>query len=181
MGAARALVVVGLLLAAGAGWAQAASLANVRERGTFNICAHPDALPYSSQDRTTPGFQLEIAEAIAKQLGVGLDDRADTGVAVDAARMTREDDPLHAQPDPQLPGDGLGDLELKARRGAVLARIRQRVGMRTDVERAALAHARERGGVRPPRTRGEQHADRDDERARTPQGHSSFALDSDMM
>jgi len=70
--AARALVVVGLLLAAGAGWAQAASLASVRERGTFNICAHPDALPYSSQDRTTPGFQLEIAEAIAKQLGVGM-------------------------------------------------------------------------------------------------------------
>ena len=53
VGAARALVVVGLLLAAGAGWAQAASLASVRERGTFNICAHPDALPYSSQDRTT--------------------------------------------------------------------------------------------------------------------------------
>ncbi len=72
MRAARALVVVGLLLAAGAGWAQAASLASVRERGTFNICAHPDALPYSSQDRTTPGFQLEIAEAIAKQLGVGM-------------------------------------------------------------------------------------------------------------
>jgi polar amino acid transport system substrate-binding protein len=52
--------------------ADAAPLEAVRERGTFGICAHPDALPYSSQDRTTPGFQLEIAEAIAKQLGVGL-------------------------------------------------------------------------------------------------------------
>ena len=47
-------------------------VAGVRERGTFNVCAHPDALPYSSRDRTTPGFQVEIAEAIAKQLGVGL-------------------------------------------------------------------------------------------------------------
>src|SRR5215813_13688963 len=52
--------------------ADAAPLESVRERGTFGICAHPDALPYSSQDRTTPGFQVEIAEAIAKQLGVRL-------------------------------------------------------------------------------------------------------------
>lgn len=52
--------------------ADAAPLEAVKERGTFGICAHPDAMPYSSQDRTTPGFQLEIAEAIAKQLGVRL-------------------------------------------------------------------------------------------------------------
>jgi len=52
--------------------ADAAPLESVRERGMFGICAHPDALPYSSQDRTTPGFQIEIAEAIAKQLGVRL-------------------------------------------------------------------------------------------------------------
>src|SRR5215510_14645089 len=52
--------------------ADAAPLEAVKERGTFGICAHPDALPYSSQERTTPGFQLEIAEAIAKQLGVRL-------------------------------------------------------------------------------------------------------------
>src|SRR5262245_2478717 len=52
--------------------ADAAPLETVRERGTLGVCAHPDALPYSSQDRTTPGFQLEIAEAIARQLGVRL-------------------------------------------------------------------------------------------------------------
>jgi polar amino acid transport system substrate-binding protein len=69
----RALVVAAaLLLAADVGVAHAASLVGVRERGTFDVCAHPDALPYSSRDRSTPGFQLEIAEAIAKQLGVGL-------------------------------------------------------------------------------------------------------------
>jgi polar amino acid transport system substrate-binding protein len=51
---------------------RAASLAAVRERGSFNVCAHPDALPYSSQDRTWPGFQLEIGEAIAKHLGLAL-------------------------------------------------------------------------------------------------------------
>jgi polar amino acid transport system substrate-binding protein len=51
---------------------QGAPLAEIRERGTLRVCAHPDALPFSSQDRTQPGFQLEIAEAIAKHLGVKL-------------------------------------------------------------------------------------------------------------
>jgi ABC-type amino acid transport substrate-binding protein len=48
----------------------AASLAEVKERGWLRVCAHPAALPFSSQDRAQPGFQLEIAEAIAKVLGV---------------------------------------------------------------------------------------------------------------
>ena len=50
--------------------AHPASLANLRERGWLRVCAHPDALPFSSQDRAQPGFQLEIADAIAKILGV---------------------------------------------------------------------------------------------------------------
>jgi polar amino acid transport system substrate-binding protein len=61
-----------VLLAWGAPFADAASLADIRERGTFAVCAHPDALPYSSQDRVQPGFQLELAEAIARKLGVRL-------------------------------------------------------------------------------------------------------------
>ena len=48
----------------------AASLTAVKERGWLRVCAHPDALPFSSQDRAQPGFQLEIAEAIAGILGV---------------------------------------------------------------------------------------------------------------
>ena len=52
--------------------ADAASLAGVRERGIFGVCAHPDALPYSSQDPSMPGFQIELGGAIAKQLGVKL-------------------------------------------------------------------------------------------------------------
>ena len=50
----------------------AATLAGVRERGAFNVCAHPDALPYSSQNQPLRGFQLELAEAIARRLGVKL-------------------------------------------------------------------------------------------------------------
>lgn len=64
--------IVAIALASTVASADAAPLESVRERGIFGICAHPDALPYSSQDRTTPGFQIEIAEAIAKQLGVRL-------------------------------------------------------------------------------------------------------------
>jgi polar amino acid transport system substrate-binding protein len=61
-----ALTVAGLLpFEAGA-----ASLAAVKERGWLKVCAHPDALPFSSQDPAQPGFQLEIAGAIAKTLGV---------------------------------------------------------------------------------------------------------------
>jgi len=59
-------------LAVGTLCADAAPLSVVRERGVFGVCAHPDALPYSSQERALPGFQIEIAEAIAKQLGVRL-------------------------------------------------------------------------------------------------------------
>lgn len=61
-----ALLVTGLLpLEIGA-----ASLAEVKERGWLKVCAHPDALPFSSQDPGRPGFQLEIAGAIARTLGV---------------------------------------------------------------------------------------------------------------
>lgn len=50
--------------------ANGATLAAVKERGWMKVCAHPEALPFSSQDRSQPGFQLEIADAIAKILGV---------------------------------------------------------------------------------------------------------------
>jgi polar amino acid transport system substrate-binding protein len=48
----------------------ATSLAEIQRRGWIRVCAHPDALPFSSQDPSQPGFQLEIADAIAKILGV---------------------------------------------------------------------------------------------------------------
>ena len=51
-------------------WVHAASLADVQQRKSLRICAHPDALPFSSRDGQPPGFQLEIAQAIAGILGV---------------------------------------------------------------------------------------------------------------
>ena len=66
------VAVLAVILASWIPGAEAAPLGEIRERGIFAVCAHPDALPYSSQDRVLPGFQIELAEAIAKQLGVRL-------------------------------------------------------------------------------------------------------------
>lgn len=52
--------------------AGAETLAEIKRRGFFEACAHPDALPFSSQNSIPPGFQLDIARTIAEDLGVGL-------------------------------------------------------------------------------------------------------------
>lgn len=53
--------------------AQARPLAEVRQRGEISLCANPDALPYSSNQPQSPGFQVEIAQALAARLGVKLE------------------------------------------------------------------------------------------------------------
>ncbi|HSV25357.1 MAG TPA: transporter substrate-binding domain-containing protein [Xanthobacteraceae bacterium] len=44
----------------------------IAERGTLTLCANPDALPWASKIGTVPGFQVELAEDLAKRLGVSL-------------------------------------------------------------------------------------------------------------
>ena len=39
----------------------------------ISLCAHPNALPFASRKDDPPGFQIELARAIAGQLGVALD------------------------------------------------------------------------------------------------------------
>ena len=53
--------------------AQAGSLDSIHERGTLAQCAHPNALPFASRSGEPSGFQIELGEAIAKQLGVALE------------------------------------------------------------------------------------------------------------
>jgi polar amino acid transport system substrate-binding protein len=67
LGAAAALVV--LLSAAPA---LPRSLQAIAERGTLTLCANPDALPWASKSGEMPGFQVELAENLAKRLGVSL-------------------------------------------------------------------------------------------------------------
>ena len=42
----------------------------IRADGEISVCANPNALPYSSNKPDAPGFQIEIARALAERLGV---------------------------------------------------------------------------------------------------------------
>ena len=64
------LALVALAWAAGAEAAQHEGLESVRQRGYLRICADPSNLPYSSDDSSTPGFEVELASLIARELGV---------------------------------------------------------------------------------------------------------------
>jgi polar amino acid transport system substrate-binding protein len=57
------------LLASEAG---ARTLAEIQGRGVIELCANPDALPYASEKGELPGFQVELARALAQGLGVEL-------------------------------------------------------------------------------------------------------------
>lgn len=68
------------------GWAGASALAlalfaplstakgweEIRILGEITVCANPNALPYASEKGDAPGFQIEIARAIAQRLEVRL-------------------------------------------------------------------------------------------------------------
>ena len=52
---------------------QARTLEEVKAMGTVLVCASPEALPYASNKAGgPPGFQIELAQEIAKGLGVSL-------------------------------------------------------------------------------------------------------------
>ena len=51
----------------------AASLEEINKRGALRVCALSDRLPFSSRDTQNRGFQIELAEEIAKELNVDLE------------------------------------------------------------------------------------------------------------
>src|SRR5689334_12614031 len=53
--------------------AEARSLDIIRAQGVIGQCVHPNALPFSNRRGDRPGFQIELGEAIAKQIGVALE------------------------------------------------------------------------------------------------------------
>jgi polar amino acid transport system substrate-binding protein len=53
--------------------ASARTLEAIQARGTLSVCAHANALPFASRSHTPPGFQIEIARALARELGVELE------------------------------------------------------------------------------------------------------------
>ena len=60
----------GCVALAVSGTASAGTLEDMRRAGRFEICAAPDALPFSSREPGPPGFQLELGEEIARRLGL---------------------------------------------------------------------------------------------------------------
>lgn len=64
------LALVALSWAAGVEAAQHEGLEAVRARGYLRVCADPANLPYSSNDTATPGFEVELAGLVARELGV---------------------------------------------------------------------------------------------------------------
>jgi polar amino acid transport system substrate-binding protein len=54
------------------GPAQARSLDTIRSFGTLALCAHPNSLPFASKAGDPPGFQVELGQALARELGVSL-------------------------------------------------------------------------------------------------------------
>jgi polar amino acid transport system substrate-binding protein len=63
------LAVVGSGAVSSAG---ARTLAMIKEDGAIRLCAHPNSLPFASRTAEPPGFQVELGQALAKQLGVSL-------------------------------------------------------------------------------------------------------------
>ena len=74
--------------------AGARSLAAIKDSGTLGLCAHPNSLPFASKDGKLHGFQVELATALARRLGVGLSEdwvisrydifRADCDIVIDS-------------------------------------------------------------------------------------------------
>jgi polar amino acid transport system substrate-binding protein len=62
-----------LPLVCGLSLVHAGTWSDVKESKTFAICANPDALPFSSEVGHPPGLQIDVAEAVAKRLGVRLE------------------------------------------------------------------------------------------------------------
>jgi polar amino acid transport system substrate-binding protein len=62
------------LAAMQASLADAASLKEVQQSGSLRLCANPNALPYSNRSSPggPPGFQVELAAAVAREMGLGL-------------------------------------------------------------------------------------------------------------
>jgi polar amino acid transport system substrate-binding protein len=70
--AACALAAMALIVAAPCG-ALARPLDVIKARGILVVCANPNALPFSSKSGDRRGFEIELGEALAKELGVGLE------------------------------------------------------------------------------------------------------------
>src|SRR5262252_3949307 len=76
-GRRRPLLAVGAAVIAFCLWATATpigarTLDAIHADGTLHLCAHPNSLPFASKAGDPPGFQIELGNALAHELGVSL-------------------------------------------------------------------------------------------------------------
>src|SRR5436309_5600067 len=64
------LLVMALTLYAGAVLAQSEGLEGLRQKGYVRVCADPSNLPFTSTEAATPGFEVELARLMARELGI---------------------------------------------------------------------------------------------------------------
>jgi polar amino acid transport system substrate-binding protein len=67
------IVAVTIFAVAAASFTLARPLDSIKARGKLLVCANPNALPFSSKNGERQGFELELGEALAKELGVALE------------------------------------------------------------------------------------------------------------
>ena len=145
------ILVVMAFAAAAASFSVARPLDSIKARGRLLVCANPNALPFSSKSGERRGFELELGEALAKELGVALEvgwvifplhvPRVDCDILFDSIvdRETAEDAHLRLSRPYTVSGvaialrpgiegiKGFGDLKKGQRVGAIvgsLARMR---------------------------------------------------------
>jgi polar amino acid transport system substrate-binding protein len=63
---------VAVVLMVGCALATARPLADIQASKQVSLCANPNALPFSAERGEVPGFQIEIARALAQRLGLQL-------------------------------------------------------------------------------------------------------------
>jgi polar amino acid transport system substrate-binding protein len=71
-GCVMALVLASAISLGSASDAAARTLESIKSRGVIELCAAPNALPFASKIGDRPGYQIELAQAVANRLGVRL-------------------------------------------------------------------------------------------------------------
>jgi ABC-type amino acid transport substrate-binding protein len=66
-------LIASLVLIASPASVSARPLSSIKERGRLLVCANPNALPFAAKNGGRHGVQLELAQALAAQLGVSLE------------------------------------------------------------------------------------------------------------
>jgi ABC-type amino acid transport substrate-binding protein len=141
------LAAAALALAAVTFPAVARPLDSIKARGRLMLCANPNALPFSSKDGGRRGFEIELGEALAKELGVALEvgwvvfpihvARVDCDILFDSIvdRETAEDGHLRLSKPYTVSGvaialrpgvagiKGFGDLKKAGRVGALVGSL----------------------------------------------------------